>query len=103
MAKVIAENDIAIFSFPVVIIRWLSAPEAPDHRVTLSLDSPLRGFALRTQSGGMLPPTPPAPLNIFQHHHFVVPKDTIGKFARLVFVCLREAEEQRKNAHEHLS
>ena len=46
MAKVIAENDIAIFSFPVVIIRWLSAPEAPDHRVTLSLDSPLRGFAL---------------------------------------------------------
>ena len=30
MAKVIAENDIAIFSFPVVIIRWLSAPEAPD-------------------------------------------------------------------------
>lgn len=42
MAKVIAENDIAIFSFPVVIIRWLSAPEAPDHRVTLSLDLPLR-------------------------------------------------------------
>ena len=63
MAKVIAENDIAIFSFPVVIIRWLSAPEAPDHRVTLSLDSPLRGFALRTQSGAC------CSAYIFQHHH----------------------------------
>ena len=58
MAKVIAENDIAIFSFPVVIIRWLSAPEAPDHRVTLSLDSPLRGFALGTQSGACCPQHP---------------------------------------------
>ena len=68
MAMVIAENDIAIFSFPVVIIRWLSAPEAPDHRVTLSLDSPLRGFALRTQSGACCPQHPRSAY-IFQHHH----------------------------------
>lgn len=39
MAKVIAENDIAIFSFPVVIIRWLSAPEARPSLWTLRLEA----------------------------------------------------------------
>lgn len=58
MAKVIVESDIANCPLPAFITRWLSAPEAPDQRVTLSLDSPLRGFALRTQSWACSPQHP---------------------------------------------
>ena len=94
MAKVIAESDIAIFSFPVAIIRWLSAPEAPDHRVTLSLDSSLRGFALRTQSGACSPQHPRSAC-IFQHHHSL-PRKMLSENLRGRFLSVFAKQKNRE-------
>lgn len=94
MAKVIVVNDFTESSLHLLSTRWLSAPESPDHRVTPSLNSPLRGFALRTQLGACSPQHPRSAC-IFQYPPSV-PKMMLSKNLRGWFLSVFEKQKNRE-------